>query len=74
MRFRAVHGGEAQINRVNAFLCRGIKGKGMTGLVGEHIHVGAGAVEIGEDEGIPVFLHESAVSAGGLSFLGFHVE
>ena len=74
MGFRPVHSGKAQIDGVYTFFGRSVKGKSMARLVGEHVHIGTGTVEIRENERIFVFFHKSAISAGGFSLFGFHIK
>ena len=49
-------------------------GEGVARLVGQHVHVAAGAVEVGEDEGGLVGGELRAVAAGGLALLAQDVQ
>ena len=51
-----------------------IVGEGVARLVGEHVHIPGGAVEVGEDEGVAVVRQAGAVAAGGFALFGQHVE
>ena len=51
-----------------------VGGEGVARLVGEHVHVPAGAHEVGEDEGGLVVGQLRAVAAGGLALPAEHVQ
>ncbi len=46
----------------------------MAGLVGHHVHVARGAVEVRQDEGLLVQIERSAVAASPFVLAGVHVE
>ena len=70
--FRALHGGGGvfQIPQVPG----PIGGKGVAGLVGQHLHVVYGAVKVGEDKGALIAGQLRAVTAAGLALFALQIE
>ena len=73
MDFAALHAGLAQ-DGGDVFALGHIIGKGMAGLVRQHIHIARRAVEIGKDERQLVIRQAGAVAAGRLARFCQHVE
>ena len=55
-------------------LAVGPVGKGVTGLVGHHLHIVLGAVEVGKDEGHLILAQAGAVAAALLALGAQHVQ
>ena len=68
-----LHAAHAQLHH-EAIFCRLVVGKGVAGLVGHHVHIPGGAVEIGQDEGLMIGREAGAVPAAPLVLPGLHVE
>ena len=68
-----LHGGAHELGN-DALLHGAPAGKGVARLVGQHVHVAGGAVEVGENEGGMVVVNLGAVAAGGLAVLAEHVQ